>query len=565
MNNMLEDYYPGDEDAHAVVGSQNTISEFNVDILESSLENPLEGKIFAMEHDEEGESKVVLCQLENLRSKNPWHETPVLKSVIKKEGQLENLSGEADTKNAELQKMGVYSKEDGSFFPDRINTPPISGTLIYELNDELLEDIVENEPGLFYLGEIYGSDTKAPFRLKHFGPTPEGFGEAHRIGVFGKSGSGKSVLASQMLAGFARNEEMGILVLDPQGEFHDDRFAQGDDSYDFSFHELVEQARGDFIKRDLSHIKLEDRRTFVSLLKRQGILQLANIGTEEYRQQLVQSIVTHMQENQMYPEDVDLQYLEERIVEGANQIYTSDRENMVRGAFASHGHVIERQLEEVQSLFESSPERRSVDQFIEAVLEDKEFVILDLAGGDTLSGMSLDAQEVKYILLLGIVKRIQNKVQQTYRAGDSSNVLVALDEAYEYVPQGRVRNKDLKELKRLLVQLQKSSRKYGVGWMFINQRIADFDNDVYSQLEDYVYAWGLGVGSDEASVKDIVGDGMFRTYKDLPNPKQTGIFTYMIHGGIVGVGTQGLPLVVDAFDSMDQIIDVNGLEQSDSP
>ena len=44
-------------------------------------------------------------------------------------------------------------------------------------------------------------------------------GEVYHLGVFGKTGSGKSGLAKMMLAAYARNPEMGILVIDPQGEF----------------------------------------------------------------------------------------------------------------------------------------------------------------------------------------------------------------------------------------------------------------------------------------------------------------------------------------------------------
>src|SRR5262249_8237459 len=46
-----------------------------------------------------------------------------------------------------------------------------------------------------------------------------GAGEAYHLGVFGKTGSGKSGLAKMMLCAYARHTNMGILVIDPQGEF----------------------------------------------------------------------------------------------------------------------------------------------------------------------------------------------------------------------------------------------------------------------------------------------------------------------------------------------------------
>jgi putative protein kinase ArgK-like GTPase of G3E family len=58
--------------------------------------------------------------------------------------------------------------------------------------------------------------------FKHFGSSDQGLGgagEAYHIGVFGKTGSGKSGLAKMMLCAYSRHPNLGILVIDPQGEF----------------------------------------------------------------------------------------------------------------------------------------------------------------------------------------------------------------------------------------------------------------------------------------------------------------------------------------------------------
>jgi hypothetical protein len=55
--------------------------------------------------------------------------------------------------------------------------------------------------------------------FKHFGSGAGGAGEAYHLGVFGKTGSGKSGLAKMMLCAYSRHPQLGILVIDPQGEF----------------------------------------------------------------------------------------------------------------------------------------------------------------------------------------------------------------------------------------------------------------------------------------------------------------------------------------------------------
>jgi len=57
----------------------------------------------------------------------------------------------------------------------------------------------------------------------HFGLSTlegaDGAGEAYHLGIFGKTGSGKSVLAKMILLAYAKHAQMSLLVIDPQGEF----------------------------------------------------------------------------------------------------------------------------------------------------------------------------------------------------------------------------------------------------------------------------------------------------------------------------------------------------------
>ena len=72
------------------------------------------------------------------------------------------------------------------------------------------------------LGTAYGSTVKMPMWFKHFGRGSQGAGEAYHIGIFGKTGSGKSVLAKMIMTAYSKHTQMGIFVLDPQGEFAKD-------------------------------------------------------------------------------------------------------------------------------------------------------------------------------------------------------------------------------------------------------------------------------------------------------------------------------------------------------
>ena len=59
-----------------------------------------------------------------------------------------------------------------------------------------------------------------PSWFRHFGESADGgLGDAMHIGIFGKTGSGKSVLGKMVMLSYMRHPGMSLLVLDPQGEF----------------------------------------------------------------------------------------------------------------------------------------------------------------------------------------------------------------------------------------------------------------------------------------------------------------------------------------------------------
>src|SRR5206468_12661681 len=55
--------------------------------------------------------------------------------------------------------------------------------------------------------------------FKHFDRGADRGREAYHLGIFGKTGCGKSVLAEMILLAYARYPKMALLVIDPQGEF----------------------------------------------------------------------------------------------------------------------------------------------------------------------------------------------------------------------------------------------------------------------------------------------------------------------------------------------------------
>lgn len=152
--------------------------------------------------------------------RNVWHEDPTMRSLIRQRGSIDTISERQDTHLGEMAISAVFAAGPNGYRPSILGTVPSTGTPICLANDEVLSELLSPyRDQLFYLGHVYGSKPLLPLWFKHFGSGPQGAGEAYHLGIFGKTGSGKSVLAKMILLAYARHPQMAILVIDPQGEF----------------------------------------------------------------------------------------------------------------------------------------------------------------------------------------------------------------------------------------------------------------------------------------------------------------------------------------------------------
>ncbi len=135
-------------------------------------------------------------------------EDATMKKMIREKGQIESVSGVQDTYRGQLTISAVFGEENKKFFPSLLGTVPPTGTSLYLVTDSILDTLLAPyRDMIIYLGQVYGSTPHLPLWFKHFGRGKNGAGEAYHIGVFGKTGSGKSVLSKTILLSYARHPE----------------------------------------------------------------------------------------------------------------------------------------------------------------------------------------------------------------------------------------------------------------------------------------------------------------------------------------------------------------------
>jgi DNA helicase HerA-like ATPase len=561
----------------AVIGSPNSTTTFTVDILETARDRALDHAWVTFEVVERFNGKAyrkrALCQLGGIVTRNRWHEDPIIRAVIKHQGALPALSGESDLTSAQLTALGVFLLEDDGRVRRRttLSTPPPSGTPVFPATADVLQALVHTEPGIFYAGTSPGDGLPVPLTLRHFGATEQGgFGEAVMLGIFGQTRSGKSILASQILAGFAANPDLGILVLDPQGEFGRDRFAAGDHRVDFSLKRLfagLNQSRTVTVTTT-DDVALEGAEAFTEVLRRAGFFESLGFKGHSKEREAAERLAGLLGElndadGKRRPirslRGQDLPLLVKDLARFADVIYAS-RPGITPGEGQRAQDVLARyQLDEARlkriwaeslTAFRTDTGRTPLSQLIRRVLADREVVVLSFSQEG-----AHDA--VPYFLLNEILTRLRQVIHRSFNGGEQSNALVVLDEAHLFAGEHAGETADGSRTRTLLAQSVRMTGKYGVGWLFITQTLHDFDKTILRQLQVKVFGQGFKLGADREYVETELGKEGFARYCSLPDPKRTGRYTFMLTGPIVALGSLGTPLVLQGFRSSEDLIRAN--------
>lgn len=366
------------------------------------------------------------------------------------------------------------------------------------------------------------------------------FGEARMIGLFGKSGSGKSFLASYLVVGFAKNEDMGILILDPQGEFINNFSAS---STPLPFIEMLQLTVKPIHKIGINELKLRGNDEEITrytlgqliqkLIEERGIIsttydklkQISRYTAEGLNYDINKRYVIGDNDNEIIENFRDALF--QAITNTFSRQTATDHINNIRnrGLAAIHNDLIR-----ICELFDRD-NGMNLDNLVSELIDNHAIIIVDLSQFTSRISI-IDETELKAIIIYNLVERLRNKSEDLfYKHSALANILVVMDEAHRYVPQETLSYyTELERLRKNIRRGVRETRKYGIGWMFITQSTVDFDKEIYRQLHDYFFLYGLGIGADLTHMQEIVPKEFIEYYKTLPNPKQTSIY-WVMHVG----------------------------------
>ncbi len=564
----------------AVVGSPSTNTELTLDILDSSTSARLVGALVGLTwrqseppQSEEPSLTAVLGQITSVEMRNRWHEDQTFKNIIKSNSKLPSITPAQDTRTAVMKIGGCFVRNpDGSYSHGDIGSVPSTGTDVNLVQQHFLDSVLDFcKDDLFKLGRAYGSPVAFPMWFKHFGSGVHGVGEAYHLGIFGKTGSGKTGLAKMLLAAYARHPSMGILVIDPQGEFSIEMSGEppvGKQDLDLSsvLRNCLERR---IIQLPISKIKLQDWGLFEELLINSRFFDnTLQVRSEPQRTAAVDVFMRELRQKHgietLASENCARSALE-ILRKNVNRIYSmsshqqrlrADIEKLAGEGFSDFYRSLWRPITE---LFSNDGDKFAFNEIVRGLVDpsnqNKPLVVVDLS---SQFGIQLWSETLQNRVISHLSAAIVTESSKSLRDSENTaNTLVVLDEAHRFVPSGGESQLDdqARELRSELKRAVRETRKYGVGWMFISQTMQGLDMEILMQLRAMFLGHGLAFGLEFRRLQELAGgdDESMTLYRSFRDPQsaidtQSKEFPFMAIGPISPMPFSGKPMFFSAFN-----------------
>lgn len=574
-------------DPLGITSSPSTTLDITIDIREDTKRDRALGQMVYVVIEEDAKNILVIGQIISIETKNRWHEDPSFKGVIKRHGRLPHLSGTADNRIATISVQACYALDDAEVEGYILGTSPSTGEKVHKMNNDVMNAIMQcHQRHITYMGRVYGTNVDLPFWFKHFGKTQDesselGAGDAFHIGVFGKTGSGKSVTAAYMLLGYVKNKtSMSILVLDPQSQFYlDQELLPGGVKVEAKVRELGMNYEKYKIVDDV-YLPPERVEIFAELLKNNGFIEEAfrpiytpdkldamteavsdylagrvtrpsfNLGQVNKRQ-LLQDMLTRF---------VTLGTGERDFTKYVIQVWGTrdtrqrlvNRINDVIANFANEALIITK-WESVLNLYSPTKsdgsDKISFDHLVGRIVRNKgNFIVLDIGPRQG----EIENENVQALFIRVLENKIVNIGADLYAHGQSANCLIVMDEAHRFISQHATDDR-IRAFTADIIGSVRTTRKYGIGYMFITQTIESLDDEILRQMRIFAFGYGLTSGQEIRKVSEIVNNpSALQLYKSFIDPSSNRRFPFMFFGPISPLSFTGSPLFLEVYSDVRQ-------------
>ncbi len=578
-----------DAERIGVIGSPSSTSKLTLDILGSAVNKKLVGELGLFSYTQEGSKNYAMGQITEVELHNIWHQDPTIRSLIRQKGSINPVSERQDTHIGQMTISAVFqSAGDSIFEPSILGTIPATGTPINIVSDDILNTILSAyKDEIFYLGNVYGSKPKLPMWFKHFDSGKGGAGEAYHLGIFGKTGSGKSVLAKMTIMGYARHKQMGIFILDPQGEFSKGLKdgVTSDTMKTILCKETLEKMEREYVVYDLNNIALSRWSLFAQFLIEFNFFFELGIKSSDYQKIVAEDIEDFCRSNSALKlsqlDNNALAKVLEHLDANIHRVYAgkqSDGANRVKEYIAECLEAIKNNTDnrlvniwtKVGKLFDNSGGKKNpkdiVNEAIKGGTSTRKLVSIDLSQKPSDISPYVWDEKIKPLIIDNFLSDLVQAAEYAYRDDKSLNTLVVIDEAHRLAPRGSLENEKKEKIRSTLVDAVRTTRKYGLGWLFISQTLSSLDKDIIEQLRINFFGFGLSMGTEFQSLRELAGGDpaalkLYQSFRDPHSAFDNNLreYAFMSLGPVSPLSFAGTPLFLSVFTSPEVFLKENNL------
>ncbi len=549
-----------------VIGSPSTNTALTLDILGEAASRKLVGELSCFSFVQDGKPHYAIGQVTEVSLLNTALETEDSRMAIRDRGAVAEVSGARDTYRGTLVLSAVFGRENGRFFPSMLGTVPPTGTSVSLVDDRTLDTLLQPYlDQIFYLGRVYGSTPRLPLWFKHFGRGAAGAGEAYHLGIFGKTGSGKSVLAKTLLMAYARHTEMAIFIIDPQAEFAMELSGATKNSrFDLKLRQVMAVYKRPVVIKNVNDLVLTSWELFTEVIRESNFFPKVGVKEFDERQGAAEDITRGIKGkfnlHEITSKDAFFQAFKYLGSESSNE-----RFQHIFKDYSYHqdkfDELYETGWKPVCELFRPRENAVTIKKLVQGVfaaiagMPVRPVVIINLSGmGVSETGLFWN-EAIQSLVIRSFLDTLKENAEQAYMNNQFLNSLVILDEAHRIAPREAPPHGAQASVRDSLIDAVRTTRKYGLGWLFISQTLASLPKSIVEQLRIMFFGFGLAYGNEYTALKEIAGgeESSLRLYQSFRDPHSafdegTKRYNFMSIGPVSPLSFSGTPLFFTAFN-----------------
>ena len=566
-------------DKIGVITSPSGTADISLEILEEPSRTNLIGKLIWYKFMQDKCPHYALGQITEILLKNFMLEFSEMRSLARQRGQVNPITEVQDTHQGIMTTGAVFKHNGNTFEPSVLGTVPPTGTLAFNAKNELIEKLLEDYKNpISYLGNFYLSETKLPLTFPHFGdPNSGGAGEAYHIGIYGMTGSAKSTLAKMIISCYAKHQDMTIFIFDPAGEFTKAaKGKKGNEVFFVNLKEVFSSMGKDVIMKDIQNLSLDRWEQFVEILYQSHFFQTFQIPKNANRRTACEILEREFRHNgitlsklsQRSSFDSAMDVLSNPQIQ--NEIYTTPaRARRISQAIERIDHdTLFDDWKPLAELFNSDDSNRtSVRDLLSQIFNPnygvtKPVVIVDISN-ESAPEKIFWSNTIKAMIIKSILAILVKSGQDAFNKGRFLNTLVLLDEAQKLVPREKKENTTEEEVRERLISAVETTRKYGLGWMFLSTSLSTLHKEIYRQNRISFYGFGLSSGSEMDDLRQLINNtNAIKLYQSFQDPHSAfnmsgRNYSFMTRGPVSPLSFSGSPLFLTLFKTPDEFNKAN--------